>query len=302
MKCLCEGKPTNAAQQMPGNDFVSSVMQMFNLNADGGPLQMVSNMFMQLINSTASMMSPLLGGMQGSVPGDSMSFFNSIMQQFMSMFGQMSGLWSNTVNNQMKEWESTVKMADKFTSDPREYEIVESLVKRMKRAQDDVDKLVKNSDKDDSLTRERVIHVNTLMNDVVHCLSSRGYIDMTYHVNLLPPDGRDASRVIELQENILQMWPIVSRVITHEQLYHHAHPFTSTNSGHRCSRECLILINPIFDDDFNTHVTHSTESSVTVTNPLTTTTTTTTAATTQIGEIEFEESHSSSKKHAQFDP
>lgn len=183
---------------MPGNDFVSSVMQMFNVNADGGPLQMVSSLFMQLINSTASMVSPLLGGMQGSVPGDSMSFFNSIMQQFMSMFGQMSGMWSNTVNNQMKEWESTVKMADKSTLDTREYEIIESLVKRMKRAQENVDKLIKNRDTSSDLwTRERMIHVNTLMNDVVQCLASKGYVDVPYEVNLLPPDGRDASRVIE---------------------------------------------------------------------------------------------------------
>ena len=83
-------------RQAPQSDIVSQLMSMFNFTADGGPGQMLTSIFTSLMNQTSSLFGPFVG----SRGGDGIAFFNQLMQQFMSVFGQMSGLWTNRVSRQ----------------------------------------------------------------------------------------------------------------------------------------------------------------------------------------------------------
>ena len=288
-------------------------MQLFNVTADGGPLQMMSSFFMQFLNTTASFMAPFLG-MQGI--GDPTSIFNTITQQFLSMFGQVSGLWSNTVNNQMVQWRRSLSPIPEFEV---EYEVIDQLVGKMVQAQSYLDKISmatngtapggtnpSNGDNYDETMAKRASEARRLIKDVWKCLSSAGYDPYSEYGSMStnraspppppPPPPSSSSRgsqvpnILHLQEEMLYLWPLLSRHISDETLNH-------GKVGHRCLNHC-------FDQSATTITTTSTTSTESFIDESTKTLDVSSEAPATIvparGEIEFEEfnrdSTSSSRK------
>lgn len=301
------------------HDFVSSVMQLFNVTADGGPLQMVSSLFMQFLNSTASLVSPFLGMQSMSDPT---SIFNNIMQQFLSMFGQVSGLWSNTVNNQMKVWQNSKN------KDQVEYEIIDTLVGKLKLAQSNLGEIMsinstftngkmnktmttarKNID-DNVLINKRLIEVHKLLDEIWKCFDLQSDRVNHHHnsLELLPPGGQEVPNVIELHEEILALWPLLSKYIDDENINHGKH----TNYQNKfCLNRCIHLLKEIpkvhynNDDNENGESTTLTITTTTESNKISTIAsveTTTIKSSISNGEIEFEESIRRNGKRIKFDP
>lgn len=285
-------------QQQGPNDFVTSVMQLFNVTADGGPLQMMSSFFMQFLNTTASFVAPFLGMSSG---GDPTSLFNSITQQFLSMFGQVSGLWSNTVNNQMNQWRKSISPVDE-----PEYEVIDRLVGKMQQAQGHLENISSVGNQTNSTshvtldqsTIKRANEARKLIKEVWMCLKSVGYDPYSQYGHEpigeidLPPSNNNHHRtmpnVIQLQEDMLYLWPLLSRHISDESLNH-------GKSGHRCLEHCF---------DLASEPRTSTEETA-VESDLTTkkSSVPSESSTTNSGEIEFEESNgSNSRRKVKFDP
>lgn len=112
-------------------DFFSNVMKMLMPNADGGPGQMFSSFFMNILNQTSSMLAPFFGMSGGS--GDPTTVLNGVAQQVLQVMSQMTMMFSNSGNSQFK---TMSRMQP--DQDDREYVLIKDSVERMNTVQNHI--------------------------------------------------------------------------------------------------------------------------------------------------------------------
>ena len=109
---------------------------MFMPNADGGPGQMFAGFFNNFLTQASQIFAPFLGQ---SSNGDPTTFINGIAQQLTQAFGQLTMLWSNTVNNQMQTWNH---MGGRRNNNP-DVEILTDSIERLERARSEMNQIEK---------------------------------------------------------------------------------------------------------------------------------------------------------------
>lgn len=105
-------------------------------NADGGPGQMLAGFFNNFLTQASQIFAPFLGQ---SSNGDPTTFINGIAQQLTQAFGQLTMLWSNTVNNQMQMWSH---MGGRRNNNP-DVEILTDSIERLERARSEMNQIEK---------------------------------------------------------------------------------------------------------------------------------------------------------------
>jgi hypothetical protein len=181
---------------------------MFNFSADGGPGQMLTGLFTTFLNQTSGLFGPMLGT-QG---GDGINFFNQLVQQFMTVFGQVSGLWSNRVSRQMASGKSSVSQLP-------EYELIQTSVSSLSQVNSRIQrmqKLASSSQPQVQVLVNEMRDTRKLMNDLWKCVDGiqRPELDVTQ------TEGQQLTRtrrriVMQMQNELIQMWRRVSdRILT----------------------------------------------------------------------------------------
>lgn len=243
-------------------------MQVFNFSGDGGPGHMFTNMFMQFMNQTTSIFAPFMG-MTG---GDPLSLFNNIMQQFMSVFGQVTGLWSNTVGRQIEMWSSSLPPNDQI-----EFQLVNKSVADMHRIQMNVESLSSYAVKGDEKSfRELLSKTRRMMDNLWQCFNQDEHTETMSMRMIRRIDSKSLTKedyqreLVKIQEEIIALWRMISDRIVHDM----SHPSEDRLYGH-CSGSAV---------DWST--TTSTEASLQASSPGTEATSLRSTA----SSIEFEES------------
>lgn len=215
-------------RQAPQSDFVNRILSMFNFSADGGPGQMMTGLFTMLLNQTSSIFGPLVG----TTGGDGMNFFNQIAQQFMSVFGQMSGLWSNRVARQMASWRNSIPERDM-----PEYELVRTSSSRLSEVGSRLQQIQKMS-----LVPEMVRQVSEMrqaMNNVWQCVGGEPRSQMPLKVTAMT-DAQVVSNakqmVVQMQEELVILWRLLSEQIVAD--------ISHANSAPGCKSVAECMANP----------------------------------------------------------
>lgn len=199
-------------RQVPGADFLNQIMQLFNFSSDNGPGHLLTNMFMQFMNQTTSVFAPFLG-MTG---GDPLALFNNIMQQFMGVFAQVTGLWSNTVSRQMDTWSTSVPVSDAL-----EYQVMNKSIRDMHRIQENVELLSTfASERNEKRFIEVLDETRSFMDNLWRCFDVEGLSDINLKLRIdsskgMTPDDYHRS-MVSLQEEILSLWRMLSDRIVYD--------------------------------------------------------------------------------------
>lgn len=190
---------------------------MFNINSDGGPGYQITQLFMTFLNQTTSFLAPFLG-MAG---GNPLAFFNGIIQQFMAVFGQVTGLWSNTVNRQMQLWSASLPPPQ-----TPEYEMVNKTIVDLSRVQGEVEKLpLLASSRNEQVFKETATRARLMMDTIYRCMDGRTHPFLLPRQSLFPPRPLTPAELgqltLQYQEEIINLWRLISNRIAYDM----RHPF-----------------------------------------------------------------------------
>lgn len=194
---------------------------MFNFSADGGPGQMLTNFFTAFLNQTSALFGPFLG----SRGGDGINFFNQLAQQFLSVFGQVSGLWSNMVNNQLTEWRSSLP-----NDNTSEFDVLEESASRLR----DADKNLKNLiNSYDSTNSSSIDETKQLLDKTRQSLGADVRFGSSRLASKLKANQRNAGipekgDEIQLSQELVRLWCYLSARISANR---HQSPVTHSCSG-----------------------------------------------------------------------
>ena len=209
-------------RQTPQSDFVNQILSMFNFSADGGPGQMLTNFFTAFLNQASALFGPFLG----SRGGDGINFFNQLAQQFLTVFGQVSGLWSNMVNNQLTEWRSS-SLPDDNTS---EFDVLEESASRLR----DADKTLKDLiNSDDSTNSSSIDETRQLLYQTRESLGVDRLFGSPQLASRLQSERRNAGNSqkgdeVQLSQELVRLWCYLSARISAKR---QESPFTHSCSG-----------------------------------------------------------------------
>jgi hypothetical protein len=199
-------------RQIPGGDFLNQIMQMFNFSSDNGPGHLFTNLFMQFMNQTTSVFAPFMG-LSG---GDPLGLFNNVMQQFMAVFAQVTGLWSNTVSRQMDMWSSNVP-----ASDALEFQVINKSMSEMHRIQKNVELLsTLASKRDDKSFRETREETYVMMNNLWRCFDVEGHPDTNMRIRIdsgkkFTPEDYQLN-MVAIHNEVVALWRMLSDRIVYD--------------------------------------------------------------------------------------
>jgi len=189
-------------------------MQLFNVSSDGGPGHMFTNVFMQFLNQTSAIFAPFFG-ISG---GDPLALFNGVIQQFLSVFAQITGLWSNTVSRQMDMWSSNVAPKDAL-----EFDLVNRSIIEMNRIQNNVELLALHATKgNEQAFKETFAQTRGLMDRLWACFDPDVHgpevvmrqVRRTGQRRRMRPEEYQRQMMV-LQEEIVSLWRMISDRIMH---------------------------------------------------------------------------------------
>lgn len=203
--CIAAGGRVIAKRQAPQSDFVNRMLSMFNFSGDGGPGQMLTGLFTMFLNQTSGLFGPMLGT-QG---GDGINFMNQLVQQFMTVFGQLSGLWSNRVSRQMASGSSSV-------SELPEYELIQTSASSLSQVNSRIQRMQKLAKAPSSQSSSQVLvnemrKTRKLMNDLWLCVDGIQRPDLNLTTTNRQQLLRTGRRIMmQMQDELIQLWRLVS--------------------------------------------------------------------------------------------
>ena len=167
---------------------------------------MLTGLFTMFLNQTSSLFGPLVGG--GG--GDGINFFNQLMQQFMSVFGQVSGLWSNRVSRQMASWHDSIG-----EKDLPEYERVQTSVSSLSHMGSRLQTLSTASVPVLAMVKQ-IKETRQLMNDVWKCVDGVQRPELTLNVTVMGDEQlvrQGQQMIMQMQAELVHLWRLVSEQI-----------------------------------------------------------------------------------------
>lgn len=161
---------------------------------------MLTNLTTALLNQMSALFGPLLG----TRGGDGINFLNQLAQQFMSVFGQVSGLWSNRVSRQMATLRSSM-----LEKEGPEFELIQTSASELSRLTSQLQQLQNRSDKQsDGLV---MAETRIKLDSVWRCLKETARPNQVVSATNRDMRPLQQEKLMQMEAETLQLWRLVSQ-------------------------------------------------------------------------------------------